>query len=301
MFRFIVRRLLLLVPILVGLSILLFVWVRALPGGPETALLGERATPERIAEVRASYGFDKPLVTQYVSYARKLVNLDLGQSITTRKNVKDELFRRFPATTELSLAAMLFAVGLGVPLGFVAAKRERTLTDYSAITLSLVGVSIPVFFLAQILKWVFALKLDWLPTIGRLDPARKLERHTNFFLIDSLIEKDWGAFADTLHHLVLPGIALGTIPLAIIARITRASVLEVLNDDYVRTARAKGLSPRVVDRRHVLRRSSPSSACRPACCSRARCSPRRCSRGAGWANCSAARCSTRTTRSSREA
>jgi peptide/nickel transport system permease protein len=253
MFRFIVRRLLLLIPILVGLSILLFVWVRALPGGPETALLGERATPERIAEVRASYGFDRPLMSQYTSYARKLINLDLGQSITSRRDVKDELFRTFPATVELSLAAMVFAVGLGIPLGFVAAKRERTMVDYGAITASLIGVSIPVFFLAPILKWLFALKLGWLPTIGRLDPARPFEQRTNFLLIDSLIAADGGAFVDAVKHLILPGIALGTIPLAIIARITRASVLEVLNDDYVRTARAKGLSPRIVNRRHVLR------------------------------------------------
>jgi peptide/nickel transport system permease protein len=253
MFKFIVRRLLLLVPILIGLSILLFVWVRALPGGPETALLGERATPERIAEVRRSYGFDKPLVSQYTNYAKKLIHLDLGQSITSRKDVKDELFRRFPATIELSVAAMLFAVGVGVPLGFVAAKRERTVVDYGAITMSLVGVSIPVFFLAQILKWIFALKLKLLPTIGRLDPKRKLEKVTNFNLIDSVLAQDWSAWTDTVKHLILPGIALGTIPLAIIARITRASVLEVLNDDYVRTARAKGMTTPVVNRRHVLR------------------------------------------------
>jgi peptide/nickel transport system permease protein len=253
MAKFVLRRLLLLIPILFGLSILLFLWVRALPGGPETALLGERATPERIAEVRRTYGFDRPLAQQYWSYLKKVSQFEFGQSITLRRDVTDELLRRFPATIELSAAAMIFAVGAGVPLGFVAAKRERTLADYSAVTVSLIGVSIPVFFLAQILKLIFAIKLGWFPTIGRLEAARKLEKVTNFNLIDSVIALDGGALLDTVKHLVLPGIALGTIPLAIIARITRASVLEVLNDDHVRTARAKGMATSVVNRRHVLR------------------------------------------------
>ena len=255
MIRFIVRRLLLLIPILFGLSILLFIWVRALPGGPATALLGERATPERIAQINKAYGFDKPLITQYLTYLKKVVHFDFGQSITLRKNVTAELLRRFPATIELSLAAMVFAIGIGIPLGFMAAKRERTWFDYGAVTASLIGVSIPVFFLGQILKWIFALKLNWLPTIGRLSPTRELVHHTNFDVVDSVIALDGGALWDSIKHLILPGIALGTIPLAIIARITRASVLEVLNDDYVRTARAKGLRTSVVNRVHVLRNS----------------------------------------------
>ena len=253
MVKFVVRRLLLLIPILLGLSFLLFVWVRALPGGPATALLGERATPERVAEVNRIYGFDQPVITQYFKYLSRILHLQFGQSITLRKDVTSEMVRRFPATVELSMAAMGCAGGLGIPLGFAAAKRERTWVDNTSMIASLIGVSIPVFFLAQILKFVFAQKLGWFPTIGRLDPARDLEHHTNFNTIDSIIERDWGAFVDTLKHLVLPAIALGTIPLAIIARITRASVMEVLNEDYVRTARAKGMSRRVVDRRHVLR------------------------------------------------
>ncbi len=253
MLRFVVRRLLLLIPILLGLSFLLFIWVRALPGGPATALLGERATPQRVAEVNRLYGFDKPVLEQYFRYLGRIARLDFGQSITARRDVIDELGRRFPATVELAGAAMLFAVGAGIPLGFVAARRERTWVDHGSTVLSLIGVSVPVFFLAQILKWIFGFKLGWFPTIGRLDPVRTLEAHTNFVLVDSVIELDFGAFWDGVKHLVLPGIALGTIPLAIIARITRASVLEVLNDDYVRTARAKGMAPRVVNRRHVLR------------------------------------------------
>jgi peptide/nickel transport system permease protein len=253
MIKFIVRRLLLLIPILLGLSFLLFIWVRALPGGPATALLGEKATPERVAEINRIYGFDKPVITQYFKYLNRLIHLQFGQSITLRKNVIDELVRRFPATIELSVAAMSFAVGVGVPLGYAAAKRERSWVDNSAMVASLIGVSIPVFFLAQILKYFFAQKIGWFPTVGRLDPARELQHHTNFNTIDSIIERDWDAFKDTIMHLVLPAIALGTIPLAIIARITRASSMEVMNEDYVRTARAKGMSRAVVDRRHVLR------------------------------------------------
>jgi peptide/nickel transport system permease protein len=253
MLKFVIRRLFLLIPILLGLSFLLFIWVRALPGGPATALLGERATPERVAQVNRLYGFDKPVVEQYFKYLNRIVHLDFGQSITLRKDVTDEMLRRFPATVELTVAAMLFATALGIPLGFAAAKRERTWVDNSAMIASLVGVSIPVFFLAQILKFGFAQKLGWFPTIGRLDPARELEHVTNFNTIDSIIAGDWEAFWDTIVHLVLPAIALGTIPLAIIARITRASVMEVMNEDYVRTARAKGMARSVVDRRHVLR------------------------------------------------
>lgn len=253
MFKFVVRRLLLLIPILLGLSFLLFIWVRALPGGPATALLGERATPERVSQVNRLYGFDKPLLEQYVRYLGRIVRFDFGQSITLRKDVTDEMLRRFPATVELSVAAMAFAVGLGIPLGFAAAKREHTWVDNTSMLTSLIGVSVPVFFLAQILKFAFAQKLSWFSTVGRLHPARELQHHTNFNLIDSVIEGDFGAFVDTVKHLVLPGIALGTIPLAIIARITRASVLEVLNEDYVRTARAKGMQRSIVDRRHVLR------------------------------------------------
>ena len=253
MIRFIVRRLLMLIPILFGISLLLFLWVRALPGGPATALLGERATPQRVAEVNHAYGFDKPLFSQYFKYMTRVVHLDFGQSITLRRNVTDEIFRRFPATIELSAAAMVFAMGIGVPLGFAAAKREKTWFDLGAVTASLIGVSIPVFFLGQILKYLFALKFALLPTIGRLDPKRNLVAHTNFNVIDSIIAVDGGALWDSIRHLILPGIALGTIPLAIIARITRASVLEVLNEDYVRTARAKGLRTSVVNRVHVLR------------------------------------------------
>jgi peptide/nickel transport system permease protein len=253
MLRFVVRRLLLLVPILLGLSILLFLWVRALPGGPAESLLGERATPEAIEEIERVYGLDRPIWEQYLKYMQNLVSGDLGTSISSRRPVTEEIGRRFPATVELALAALIFAVSIGVPLGFVAAKRYGTAVDHGSLFASLIGVSIPVFFLAIVLKYVFAVKLGLLPTIGRQDVLIDADHPTGFYVLDGIITLNFEAAWDAFEHLILPAIALGSIPLAIIARITRASVLDVQNEDYVRTARAKGLAPRVVDSRHVFR------------------------------------------------
>jgi peptide/nickel transport system permease protein len=253
MLRFVVRRLLLLVPILVGLSILVFAWIRALPGGPAAALLGERATPEAVAAIRHQYGLDRPIYVPYGKYAKQLITLNFGNSSTSREPVTTEFKRRFPATVELSVAAGFFALLIGIPLGFVAAKRYQGVMDHASLVLSLVGISTPIFFLALILKYIFAVKLGWLPSVGRISPLIDLPHPTNFYLIDSLWARDIGAFVDVGKHLVLPAIALGSIPLAIIARITRAAVLDVQNEDYVRTARAKGLPPLTVDYRHVLR------------------------------------------------
>jgi peptide/nickel transport system permease protein len=253
MLRFVVRRLLLLVPILLGLSILVFLWIRALPGGPAQALLGERATPQAIQQIEHEYGLDKPIPVQYWRYLQTVVRLDFGQSVTTRRDVTTELRQKFPATVELALAAMLFAVVFGIPLGFFAAKRYGGVFDHLSLVASLIGVSIPIFFLGIILKYIFAIQLGLLPTVGRIDVLIELEHPTGFYLLDALIAGDLHAFFDVSKHLILPAIALGSIPLAIIARITRASVLDVQNEDYVRTARAKGMSPGIVDRRHVLR------------------------------------------------
>jgi peptide/nickel transport system permease protein len=251
--RFAVRRLLLLVPILLGLSILVFLWIRALPGGPAASILGERATPEAIEQVERQYGLDKPIYVQYVKYVQTLLQGDLGTSIASRRPVTEEIGRRFPATVELAVAAMLFAVGVGIPLGFFAAKRYGTWFDGTSLVVSLLGISIPVFFLGILLKYVFAVKLGLLPTVGRIDVRIDADHPTGFYVLDSLLTLNAEAFVDTVEHLILPAIALGSIPLAIVARITRASVLDVQNEDYVRTARAKGLDPLVVDRRHVLR------------------------------------------------
>ncbi len=252
MLRLVVRRLLLLIPILVGLSIVVFVGVRSLPGGPAQALLGERATQDSVADIEAQLGLDKPLPVQYWRYVKTLADFDLT-SVTTRRPVIDEISERFPATIQLTIAAMLFAILIGVPLGVLAAKRHRSWVDRGTLVVSLVGISIPIFMLGILLKYVFSVKLGWLPTVGQIDVTRDLDHPTNLYLVDAVIARDGGALWDVIKHLILPAVALGSIPLAVITRITRAAVLDVQNEDYVRTARAKGLAPHVVDRRHILR------------------------------------------------
>jgi peptide/nickel transport system permease protein len=253
MLRYVVRRLLLLVPILIGVSILIFFWVHALPGNPASALLGERATPELVAQYKERYGLDRPLPVQYLDYVKVTIQGDLGTSITTRRSVASEIRLRFPATIELAIAAMLFAIGIGLPLGFFAAKHYGGFFDNLSLVGSLIGISIPIFFLAIILKYFFSVKWQLLPSVGRQDVLLNPEHPTGFYVLDGLITRDWVAFWDAIKHLILPAIALGSIPLAIVMRITRAAVLDVQNEDYVRTARAKGLPPHTVDSRHVLR------------------------------------------------
>jgi peptide/nickel transport system permease protein len=253
MLRFVVRRLLLLVPILFGLSVLLFLWLRSLPGGPAAALLGERATPERVAQIERLYGLDQPWYVQYGKFVANAVQLDFGSSISTRQPVTEEMLRLWPATFELAVAALIFAVGLGVPLGYFAARRYGRWPDSVSVSASLLGVAIPVFFLAYILKYVFAVRLGWLPSGGRQDRRLDAEHPTGLYVLDGLITGNLPAAWDAILHLLLPAIALGSIPLAIIVRITRASVLDVVHEDYVRTAEAKGLLERTITRRHVLR------------------------------------------------
>ena len=253
MLRYVVRRLLLLIPILVGLSIIVFLFVHALPGSPADALLGERGSAEDEAQIRRQLGLDKPLYQQYAIYVGNVLQGDLGSSVRTRRPVLEELLDKFPATVELALAAMVFAILVGVPLGFLAARRYQGVLDNTSLVMSLVGISFPVFFLALILKYIFAVKLGWLPSLGRIEITRDLNTPTNFYLIDAIFFGDFNAVIDVIKHLILPAIALGTIPLAIVARITRAAVLDVTSEDYVRTAEAKGLDPTVVNRRHILK------------------------------------------------
>jgi peptide/nickel transport system permease protein len=253
MLRFVVRRLLQLIPILLGLSILLFGWLRLLPGGPASALLGERATPERVAAINRAYGLDQPIWVQYWRYLKQVVRLDFGDSIQTGRPVTTVLRTQFPGTVELSIAALIFAIGIGIPLGYFAARRQGGFLDSLSVVGSLIGVTVPVFFLAFLLKYVFAVKLGWLPPSGRQDVRIDATHVTNFFVLDGLLTREFDASWDAIKHLILPGIALGTIPLAIIVRITRAAVLDVVNEDYVRTAEAKGLTTAVIRRRHVLR------------------------------------------------
>jgi peptide/nickel transport system permease protein len=251
--RFIVRRLLQLIPTLFGLSILLFIWLRRLPGGPETAILGERGTPELRAQIRKNLGLDEPLLIQYGRFMKRMLKLDLGTSISTKREVMTEFLERFPGTVELTITAMIIAIGVGIPLGYLAARRRGSFLDSASVGGSLIGICVPVFFLAYVLKAIFSENLQLFPSSGRQDPTLGATRITNFFVLDGLMTREWDAALDALWHLILPGIALASIPLAIIVRITRASVLEVLSEDYVRTAQSKGLNERTIRGRHILR------------------------------------------------
>ena len=254
MLRYVVRRLLLVIPILLGVSLLIFFWIRALPGSPAEALLGERATPQLVKQYRQRYGLDKPIYQQYLTYLKTTaVDRDLGVSVASHRKIAAEIRQRFPATMELAFAAMVFAVTVGIPLGFFAAKRHGGLFDNFTLVGSLIGISIPIFFLAIVLKYLFSVRWHLLPSVGRIDVTIDAKHPTNFYVLDAILERDWSTLWDVIKHLILPAIALGSIPLAVITRITRAAVLDVQNEDYVRTARAKGMPPRTVDRRHVLR------------------------------------------------
>jgi peptide/nickel transport system permease protein len=253
MLRYVVRRLLLLIPILIGVSLLIFFWIRALPGNPADALLGERSNPQLVQQYKERSGLNRPIPVQYWDYVKATLGGDLGTSSSTRRPVTTEIKQRFPATIELAVSAMIFAVALGIPFGFFAAKRHGGVFDNLTMIGSLLGLSVPIFFLAIILKYLFAVRWHWLPSVGRIDVLIDTKHPTNFYILDALIERDWHALWDVIKHLILPAIALGSIPLAVITRITRAAVLDVQNEDDVRTARAQGLPPLTVDRRHVLR------------------------------------------------
>ncbi len=253
MLKYVVRRLLAAIPVLFGLSVVVFAFVHLLPGDPVAALLGQHATPELREQIRAQMGLDKPLYEQYFIYLGQLAQGDLGKSVINNRPVIDELLRRFPATVELTTAALLFAIGLGIPLGRLAARFPQRWPDGVVTFISLLGISIPIFVLGYTLQYFFGAQLQWLPATGRINPRLGIDVVTNLMLVDTLLVGRLEAFADALLHLILPAIALGSIPLAIITRITRASVLDVSNEDYVRTARAKGLAERRVDSRHVMR------------------------------------------------
>ncbi|MFF8384691.1 ABC transporter permease [Streptomyces kanasensis] len=253
MLRLVVRRLLQLIPTLLGLSVLLFLWLNRLPGGPASAILGERATPTEVARINRALGLDQPVWVQYGRFLKRIAELDLGTSTKTGQPVWDEFALRFPATVELSVAAMLIAVVVGIPLGYLAARRRGGWLDVASVSGSLIGICVPVFFLGLILKGIFAVNLHVFPTYGRLTTGLDATEVTGFAVLDGLLTGEFDAAGDALWHLVLPAVTLASIPLAVIVRMTRASVLEVLGEDYVRTAESKGLEKRVVRLRHVLR------------------------------------------------
>ena len=238
---------------LFGLSILLFLWVRALPGDPARALLGRLATPERLAEVRTSLGLDKSLLEQYAIYLGKMLQGDFGLSIQDGRPVLEVFAEKLPATLQLAALALIIGIVVGIPLGYLAAKYRGRWIDAVLVSGSLIGIVTPVFFLAILLRLVFAQWLGWLPTGGMQDPRIDATHVTNFYVLDGMLTGEFDAAWDALLHLVLPGIALGALAVAMISRMTRASVSEVMNEDFVRTARAKGLRQITISERHVLR------------------------------------------------
>jgi peptide/nickel transport system permease protein len=275
--QFIVRRLLITIPVLLGIVFVVFVLARLVPGDPCRAVLGERATDELCDDFIHRYGLDQPIPVQFVSYLQQLASGDLGESIKHSRPVTTLLLERLPTTIELTIMAMIFAVSVGVPLGLISAYRRNSKADTGTMVFANLGVSVPVFVLGLVLAYIFAISLRGtpfaLPPSGRLStgidvvplavvwglqdwtgpPRALLDFVSGLYIFTSLITGQWGALVDSFRHLILPAIALGTIPLAIIARITRSSLLEVLGLDYVRTARAKGLTERSVVLRHATR------------------------------------------------
>lgn len=254
MFRFILNKLIYLVPTFIGITIVAFAFIRVLPGDPVLLMAGERGvSPERHAELMAQLGFDRPIWQQYLDYVWNLLHGDFGQSLVTKKPVLVEFFTLFPATVELSICAIIVAICLGIPAGVIAAVKRGSWFDQGLMGISLVGYSMPIFWWALLLIIFFSGILQWTPVSGRISLLYFFPSVTGFMLIDSLMSDQKGAFLSAVSHLILPTIVLATIPLAVIARQTRSAMLEVLGEDYVRTARAKGLPTRRVVGIHALR------------------------------------------------
>ncbi len=253
MIRYIAQRLLMLIPVLIGISIITFVMIRLIPGDPARIMAGERATEEQVQRVREMWGLDKPLHEQYIIYMKNLARGNLGRSLKRNEAVTQELRWALPTTIELAFAAMFVAILIGIPAGIIAAYKQNSWWDLLVMVGSMVGISMPVFWLGLLLIYVFALKLGWMPPSGRLSVGIKITPITGMYTVDALITGNWRGFVDALKHLIMPAVAVGTIPMAVIARMTRSSLLEVLRQDYIRTARAKGLAERAVIFRHALK------------------------------------------------
>jgi len=253
MSQYIFRRIIEAIPVVLGVSILVFLMVHLIPGDPAVALLGERATDENIDALRERWGLNEPLHEQYLIWVGNIMQGDLGNSRRGNLDISRELRNRFPATIELSLTALTIATLLGIPIGIFSAVKRNSWFDTGSMLGALLGVSIPIFVLGLLLMFFVGVELGWLPFISRLDSNISLERVTGLHTVDAIITGNWDAFVNAVSHLILPAITLMTISLAVIARITRSAMLEVLNQDYIRTARAKGLQERKVIRTHALR------------------------------------------------
>ena len=253
MLHYIGRRLLQLIPVLLGMTFIVFMIIRAIPGDPAQVILGQQASEEAIKALRANLGLDNPWYIQYFDYLKGLVTGDLGESLRTRTPVADEVWPYLAATMELSLFAIIIAVIIGINAGIISAWFQNSWFDYLAMIIALIGVSMPIFWLGLMNQWIFSIELGILPTTGRENVRDPIDVITGFYVIDTLIAGDFNQLSTVLKHLVLPGTALATIPMAIIARMTRSSMLEVMRSDYVRTARSKGLSMFWVVYKHALK------------------------------------------------
>ena len=254
MLRFLLTRVSLIIPTFIGVTLLTFALIRVIPGDPIEVLAGERGIdPARHAELRTKLGLDRPVLVQYGVYLSNIAHGDFGDSILTREPVLDEFLARFPATLELSICAMLFALTIGLPAGVLAAVKRGTPLDHTVMAVSLTGFPMPNFWWALLAILLFSVMLGWTPVSGRISLLFFFEPVTGFMLIDAWLSGEPGAFKSAVSHLILPSVVLGTIPLAVIARMTRSAMLEVLGDDYIRTARAKGVSPLQVVAVHALR------------------------------------------------
>ena len=253
MIWYIIKRLLQLAPVIIGVTLIAFSLIHIAPGDPARTMLGQHATQKEINEIREKYGLDEPIIVQYGIWLSGVVKGDLGRSIITNDLVINEISSRFPNTIELTIAAMLFAILIGGFAGIISASKQYSVTDYTVMGVALFGISMPVFWLGIILMMIFGVILGWLPIGGRIDLTIPLQRVTGFMVIDSIITFNLPALISSIKHLILPAVALGTIPMAMIARVTRSSMLEVLRQDFIRTERAKGLSERAVIYKHAVR------------------------------------------------
>lgn len=247
------RRLLSLIPVLIGMTLVVFAIIRLIPGDPAQVILGQQATKEAVATLTKELGLDKPWYIQYIDYIKQLLSGDLGTSLRTKAPINEELWPYLAATVELTIVAMIIAVVIGVNAGIISAWYSHSWFDYVAMVLALIGVSMPIFWLGLMEQWVFGIQLGWLPSTGREDVRNPVEAITNLYLLDTLLQGRIDQFIQVLKHLILPSVALATIPMAIIARMTRSTMLEVMKSDYIRTARAKGLHMFWVVYKHSLK------------------------------------------------
>ena len=242
-----------LIPVLLGVSIIAFSLTHLAPGDPARAIAGEHASIQTINAIREKYGLDKPLYIQYGIWLKDVLHGDLGYSIISHEHVTKEILDRFPNTFELTVMAMLFAIIIGIIAGIISASKQYSILDYTSMGIALFGVSMPVFWLGIMLMMIFGVYLRWLPIAGRIDTFVSFHKITGFYILDSIITGNFSALVNILRHLILPSIALATIPMATVARVTRSSMLEVLRQDFIRTERAKGLSERIVIYKHAVR------------------------------------------------